>query len=199
MENLGEYRRLTQVADWAGICALNGLSLDSFGTGKELGRLKEHLEADEVVIALASGSLAHSAVSNAGDRGFNTWLLALTNERFLFLDCALLSSSVDVQSIRLNQVQAVSCSQGWVLGKVMVDLGSRMVTIDNCPKAAVKVISDKANKLLRAREAAPTFAAAATGSDDMLAKLERLTSLHAAGSLTDDEFAQAKARVIQAS
>lgn len=64
----------------------------------------------------------------------NTWLVVLTNERFFFLDAAMLTNSVDTQSIRLNRVQAVSASQGLVLGKVMIVLGSRLVTIYNCMK-----------------------------------------------------------------
>jgi hypothetical protein len=198
LENEARYRQLTEAADWTGICSLNGVALDAFGTKKELGVLKSHLEAGEIVYALTSGIVKHSETSNSSDWGSNTWLVALTNERFLFLDCALLTKSVDIQSIRLSRVQAVSSSQGWVLGKVMIDLGSRMATIDNCQKATVPIISDLANKLLREREgvAGAVEPMPATPSDDPVTKIERLAALHASGSLSDAEFAAAKAKIL---
>lgn len=199
MDNEAKYRQLTEAADWAGICALNGVSLDSFGTKKELRVLGEHLEPGEIVFALTSGIMKHSETSNSSDWGSNTWLIALTNERFLFLDCALLTRSVDVQSIRLDRAQAVSSSQGWVLGKVMIDLGSRMAVIDNCQKATVAVIGDLANKLLRERESAKSPARSrggGPGDDDPIEKLERLAALHASGALTASEFATAKGKLL---
>ena len=198
LENEVKYRQLTDAADWAGICALNGVSLDSFGTKKELKVLKAHLEPDEIVYALTSGMTTGGATSNSSDKGTSTWLIALTNERFLLLDCALLTKSVDVQSIRLDRVQAVSSSQGWMFGKVMIDLGSRMAVVDNCLKATVAVFSDLANKLLREREGVKSsgIQAPRATNDDEIDKLERLAALHASGSLTDSEFAAAKAKLL---
>jgi hypothetical protein len=198
LENEAKYRQLTEAADWAGICALNGVSLDSFGTKKELRVLKEHLEPGEIVYALTSGIMNQGPTSNSSDKGSNTWLIALTNERFLLLDCALLTRSVDVQSIRLERVQAVSSSQGWMFGKVMIDLGSRMAVVDNCLKATVTAFSDLANKLLREREnirSTPASHMAASG-DDPIARLEKLAALHASGALTDSEFSAAKGKLL---
>ena len=148
-DNYEKYAEFTHSRDWQGICEINGLGLDSFGTKKELKVLADYLEDDEVVFALASGIMSQTKTSNAFDWGTNTWLVALTNERFLFLDHAMLTRSVDTQSIRHDSVQAVSASQGLVLGKIQVDLGARVVVIDNCKKAAVKVLADLANKWLR--------------------------------------------------
>jgi hypothetical protein len=39
-------------------------------------------------------------------------------------------------------------------------------------------------------------AAAAPAADDLAAQIQRLGDLHAAGTLTDDEFAAAKARLL---
>ena len=86
MENEAKYRQMTAAADWKGLCELNGVSLDSFGTKKELGVLKSHLEAEEIVYALTSGMMSKGETSNSSDKGLNTWLIALTNERFLLLD-----------------------------------------------------------------------------------------------------------------
>lgn len=197
MESSEKYAAFTKSADWTSICQLNGVQLDSFGTKRELARLPEYLEKDEIVYALTSGMVKHSETSNGSDFGSNTWLVTLTNERFLFLDAALMTKSVDVQSVRLNRVQAVSSSQGWVLGKIMVDLGSRVLTIDNCQKDTVKIISDIANKILRPAEKSPAASQSSSEApDDFMSKLERLATLHSAGALTPEEFSAAKAKIL---
>lgn len=152
MFDYARYRSLTEKADWRGICELNGISFDSFGTNKEFEALPKYLESGEVVFALASGLMKQTGTSNVTDAGVNTWLVVLTSERFLFMDAALLTSSIDTQSVRLNKVQAISASQGFILGKISIDLGSRLITIDNCSKDAVKVMADLANKWLREKE-----------------------------------------------
>lgn len=149
MENLTRYKLCTEKANWRGICEINGINFDSFGTNKEFAALSSYLEPGEVVFALSSGMMKQTATSNAFDFGVNTWLVVLTSERFLFLDAALLTSSIDTQSVRLNKVQAISASQGFALGKISIDLGSRSITVDNCTKESVKVMADLANKWLK--------------------------------------------------
>ena len=143
---------MTENADWRGICEMNGISFDSFGTRKELEALPNYLESGEVVFALASGLMRQTITSNTFDGGLNTWLVVLTSERFLFMDAALLTSSIDTQSVRLDKVQAISASQGFLLGKISIDLGSRLITIDNCTKESVRVMADLANRWLKEKE-----------------------------------------------
>lgn len=47
------------------------------------------------------------------------------------------------------------------------------------------------------RPASPDGRGGASSSDDVVARLRDLADLHAAGALTDDEFEQAKARVLE--
>jgi len=193
------YAQCTRERDWQRICELNEVSFDTFGTRKEIWRLAEFLEPDETVFALTSGVMRQTLTSNAIDGGWNGWLVALTSERFLFLDAALLTSSIDSQSIRHERVQAVSASQGWLLGKIMVDLGSRVVTVDNCQKAAVKVMADLANKWLRElsnRKSHRHAVSARPERSSSVEKLEQLSELHLSGALTDEEFNAAKQRIL---
>lgn len=192
MENNEKYRAFTRDGNWSAICDLNGVKLDSFGAKKELRVLSKYLENDEIVYALTAGMMTQTKTSNEFDFGANTWLIVLTSERFLLLDHALLTSSVDTQSIRLDRVQAVSASQGWVLGKIMIDLGSRMVTVDNCQKATVSPIADLANKLLREKENSGQNAQ----PNDLIEKIGQLAELHRLGALTDDEFSRAKEKLL---
>jgi hypothetical protein len=199
MENYDKYAEYTKAQDWKALCKLNNVELDSFGTKKELKALPGYLEPDEVVFALTSGVMEQTKTSNSFDFGTNTWLVVLTSDRFLFLDAAMLTSSVDTQSIRHDRVQAVSASQGWVLGKVMVDLGSRVLTIDNCQKATVKVVADLANKWLKEladKKNAPTPQAQQLSEESSLDKLEKLAKLHHMGALSDEEFNAAKQKVL---
>jgi hypothetical protein len=199
MQNIDKYTEYTKAHDWKALCKLNDVELDSFGTKKELKALPEYLEHDEVVFALTSGIMEQTETSNSFDFGTNTWLVVLTSDRFLFLDAAMLTSSVDTQSIRHDRVQAVSASQGWVLGKIMVDLGSRLLTIDNCQKATVKVIADLSNKWLKElsdKKNTTTSGAQTSSEESPLDKLEKLAKLHSMGALSDEEFNTAKEKVL---
>lgn len=152
MENYNRYKIATEKADWRAICEINGVDFDSFGVRKELNVLASYLEPGEVVFALAAGVMSQTVTSNAFDFGANTWLAVLTSERFLFLDAAMLSSSVDTQSVRLKNVQAISASQGFLFGKIMIDLGSRIIVIDNCLKESVKSMAELGNRWLKSLE-----------------------------------------------
>lgn len=74
MENFEKYSVFTKEKNWKGICELNDVRLDSFGTKKELNVLAEHLEEGEVVFALTSGIMSQTNTSNSADFGpeFNT-------------------------------------------------------------------------------------------------------------------------------
>lgn len=196
--NYGKYAQYTKTRDWKALCGINGVELYSFGTKKELKVLPNYLEDDEVVFALTSGLMEQTHTSNKSDSGVNTWLVVLTSERFLFLDHALFTKSVDTQSIRHDRVQAVSASQGWLLGKITVDIGARTVVIDNCHKATVQPIASLANKWLAALQKKKEAAAAGGGSSSAspLDEIKKLADLHSAGVLTDDEFASAKAKLL---
>lgn len=198
--DIEKYQAFTKAADWKAIAELNGGFSDTFGVKKEFGVLPNYLEENEIVLALAAGMVTQSDTSNSTDWGSNTWLVVLTNERFLFLDHAMLTKSVDTQSVRLDRVQAVSSSQGFLLGKITVDLSARVIVIDNCQKKDVKAMAEIANKLLRDREqqASVKQNAAAAPAIDYADQLTKFAQLRDAGVLSDEEFAEAKRKVIAA-
>lgn len=188
------YRDYTQQRNWSGIFYLNNNEISALGTKKELEVLANYLEDGEVVFAIVSGIMSQSATSNEFDFGLNTWVAVLTSERVLCLDHALFSESVDTQSIRLNRIQAVSASQGWKFGKVVIDIGNRMIKVDNCVKAHVSVFADLANKLLKEQE---TFQVQEVNKGSNLVNdLERLKKLKEAGTLSEEEFVLAKQKIM---
>lgn len=200
MNNFNKFAEFTETSNWQGICRLNDIDLDSFGTKKELAVLPKYLEPDEVVLGLTSGIMKQTSTSNNTDWGANTWLVVLTHRRFLFLDHAMLTSSVDTQSVRLDKVQAVSGSLGFIFGKIQIDLGARVIVIDNCTKSTVTAMANMANKwmtvLQRKNEAAASAPAQNVIVKSPLEELKILADLKAAGVLDDDEFNSAKAKLL---
>ena len=196
MENYNKYVEYTKKHDWKSICKLNNVKLTVFGTKKELKVLPEYLEPGEVVFAITSGIMKQSETSNLSDSGANTWLVVLTSDRFLFIDSAMLTKSVDTQSIRHDRVQAVSASQGWVLGKIMVDLGSRLLVIDNCQKETVKVMADIANKWVKELDNRRNTNDSQLIEESGLDKLKKLAQLHSTKVISDEEFDTAKKKIL---
>ena len=194
MNNIEKCKKLTQERDWAGLFELNGLEIDSFGTKKELSVLGDYLQKDEVVFALVSGMISQSETSTDFGFGAKNWISALTSERILCLDYAMLSSSINTQSFRLNQIQSVSASQGWFFGKITVDIGAGLIVIDNCEKPHVKVFTELANQLIRQKEEDETLLSGTSVS--IADEISKLNDLHIKGVLTADEFAKAKEKLI---
>lgn len=188
------YKAATQAGDWRAIATLNGCNYDTFGTKKEFAVLSRYIEPGETVLAFASGLVSGGATANSSDKGTSTWLVVLTDERFLLLDHALLTKSVDTQSIRLGNVQAVSASLGFLLAKLTIDLSARLLAVDSVQKKDAAAVAEIANRLLKEREARPATPAAPMV--DFAEQLSKLGNLRDAGVLTEEEFTEAKRKVL---
>ena len=195
-----QYKSCTQVRNWAGICKLSGVDLQTSRVGamKEMHRLPEQLQAGEVVFAFTAGVMINTRDSNNSDFGISTWLVVLTDRRFLFLDAAMLSSALDVHSILHKNVQAVRVAQGFILGKINIDTGGRSTCVDNCEKKSVKALGDLANdwlQVLEERKSTPIKPEATTGESG-LDKLKKLGELKALGLVSEQEFNEAKTKIL---
>ena len=189
------YKTLTEQRDWNGISELNRSDFQkNVSVSKEFGVLHDYLRDGEVVFAFVSGLMGQTDTSNSLDFGFNTWLCVLTNKRILALDHAMLSSSVDTQTIRHEKIQAISASQGIIFGKVTVDIGNRSIVIDNCEKQQVKKFASLANDWLENIQ--EENSSTTSTHNDPIAELGKLAELKAAGVLDEDEFAAAKAKIL---
>jgi len=204
LDKYDKYKRHTEQKDWPAICEMQGLTMSTcrFGTMKEMARLPEQLQPGEVVFCFTAGVMSNTGDSNVSDVGISTWLVVLTDRRFLFLDAALFTSSLDVHSILYKNVQAVRVAQGFVLGKINIDTGGRTTLIDNCEKSTVKILGDLANEwiqVLEERNSAPRVVEAATTAEvgeSGLDKLKKLGELKVLGLVSEDEFNAAKAKVL---
>lgn len=198
-EGLAVFREATEKRDWEAIYNLNRQDFSKqLGVSKEFGVLHEYLQEDEVVFGFTSGLMSQTDTSNSLDFGFNTWLCVLTDKRILALDHAMLSSSVDTQSIRHDKIQSVSASQGFMYGKIIIDIGNRSIVVDNCEKSEVKRFAELANEWLEHRENQSKLDSGQkqAQSVDVMSELEKLSNLKDKGILDDAEFTEAKRKLL---
>ena len=80
----------------------------------------------------------------------------------------------------------------------MIDLGSRVIVIDNCKKDTVSVISNLANKWYKELKKQNTIQPNSTEtiSGSSLDNLDKLSELYAKGVLTEEEFNIAKGKIL---
>lgn len=158
---------------------------DQFFTKKELHHLPSVLSDGEQVLAFTSGLMDG-----------NTWLIALTDQRIIFLDKGIIYG-LKQATIPLDKVNAVSGETGIIFGKIIIEDGASSRVITNVWKRTVIAFTNKTreamNEIRRPRSAAPP----PLGSeDDVISKLERLSALKTSGILTQEEFDKQKAIIL---
>lgn len=156
---------------------------DSFGTKKELKALPELLRAGEPVLALASGMVEA-----------NTWLIALTDRRIIFLDKGMLYG-MKQEIVPLDKVNSIAGSTGMMFGKIVITDGAGDRVISQVPKKTVQPFTARAMEAMEAMKNGGAGAPTAGGGDE-LDKLERLAALHEKGLLDNEEFRAAKAKIL---
>lgn len=191
MEHYEEYAKLTKEHNWWGICELNGIDKKKATSAKKsLEILPEQLEENEVVFAITSGISKELKTGNMS-------LIVLTNERFLFLETGSFMKSGSIQSVRHENVQAVSAVQGWLFDKLSIDLGARIITIDPCAAQTATTTANIANKWLKElADKKATQIQTPSSTETTLDKLEKLAKLHQMGALFDEEFNTEKQKLL---
>lgn len=171
----GEYKRIAAKA-----------GDDQFFTKKELNFLPEVLMDNEELLAFSSGLMDN-----------NTWLIALTNKRVIFLDKGLIYG-LKQSSIPINKIQNVMGKTGIFFGDIAISDGSTTHLITNVIKHTVKPFTNMlqeqieiAGSQISERENSTT-----SGKDDTIDKLEKLADLHEKGILTAEEFVAEKAKIL---
>ncbi|MCK4636084.1 MAG: PH domain-containing protein [Candidatus Moranbacteria bacterium] len=156
---------------------------DQFFTKKELDHLPNVLQDGEQVLAFTSGLM------NA-----NTWLITLTDRRVIFLDKGMFIG-LKQEIVNLNKINAVSCSTGFIFGKIIITDGAKERIISNVQK---KTVVNFTNKVQSAIENFNNFNFQATDNlnDDIYVKLEKLDSLRQKNIISDEEFDQEKRKLL---
>jgi hypothetical protein len=161
---------------------------DQFFTKKELKYLPEALRDGEQVLAFTSGLMDG-----------NTWLIALTDRRIIFLDKGMIYG-LKQTAIDLDKVNAVSGSTGLIFGKISITDGAKERKIDNVWKKTVKRFTNKVQEAIEARKAAmqQPVQMAQPVEIDPYEKLEKLASLKEKGVITEAEFQDQKGKILAA-
>ena len=154
---------------------------DQFFTRKELAYLQEMLTDKEQVLAFTSGMMDG-----------NTWLIALTDRRIVFLDKGLIYG-LEQTIINLDKVNAVSGKTGLLFGKITITDGAKDRTISNVLKKTVKPFVKKVQETIEASQAGAFQVAKKI---DPYEQLEKLASLNEKGIISENEFVAAKKKIL---
>ena len=90
-------------------------TFNMFGTKKEVSYLPEILNPDERVLGLISGFLDG-----------NTWIIALTDRRVIFLDKGMLYG-LKQRELPLDKINSISQKRGLLLGSITIQDGASAI------------------------------------------------------------------------
>jgi hypothetical protein len=159
------------------------------GGGREIERLESHLDADEQVQQLAVGRY-----------GFGEGLTILTDRRILFVIDGV--GTQRLEDFPFSTVSSVSWQSGITSGTIIVSAAGVRSEIKNVNEDDGKRLVDNARAYLSGAVAAaqpqpPASAAPATPPEsEVMGQIQQLAALHAAGAVTDEEFASKKAELL---
>ncbi len=145
-------------------------------TDRELPRLAEIVTADEVVIQLVEGCWNKKM-----------GLFTLTSRRLLFVPAG--GSPLGAE-IPLPDILTVEPGKSRGMGTVEVTTPSARLHIDQILGTQAQTFADNTREAMRPVGDGPA------GYRDPLEELAELRALHAAGAISDEEFAQRKLRLM---
>lgn len=154
------------------------------GAKRELRKLPDHLWEGEIVERISSGTY-----------GGGMGIIALTNQRLLFVKDGMMSKTTE--DFPISKISSIQWSSGMLTGTITVFVSGNKAEIANADKVGGKEMVD----VVRARIADLAESPAAAQQQppaqlDVMGQLQKLGELHAAGILTDEEFATKKAELL---
>lgn len=156
---------------------------DSWGTKKEIKYLRTMLLENEGILAIASGIMEG-----------NTWLIACTTRRIIFVDCGMIYG-VKHAEVLLDKVNAVSFKNGMVLGEIHIEDGANNRIITNVSKNSTKSFVEAVHEAIdmkRKSEQKQANNYSISKADEIL-KFKQLLD---AGIITQEEFEMQKKRLL---
>lgn len=124
-----------------------------------------------------------------------TSIVVATSKRVLVVKKETLGFDSEDRSISLDKISSVSASRGFALGGVEITTSNEEIKVDKVVNAEADAFVRELRNLLDNPAPAPTAAPAPAPAVDA-DQLAKLAELHAAGVLTDEEFAAAKAKAL---
>lgn len=155
-------------------------------TKKELRYLPEVMVPGEIVMGLTSGLYQN-----------NTWLIAVTNRRVLFLDKGLIYGLKQLE-LPLAQISAIAHKTGLLFGTISISTSSATEAITQIVKADTVNIANIISSLVADWHKPKSSSHSVTQPTDLISQLERLAALKDKGLLTEAEFQTQKDKLLSA-
>lgn len=153
---------------------------------------KGHLFKDKVLDELAPGE--RIIVATHGFHDDKPTILTVTDRRIIMISGEVLGWDTASQTIALDKVSSISEKAGFALGTIRISTSNDEIEVKKVATNEVKSVVSAARRALE-QKSAPSPAPATNGGSSV-DELKNLAELHAAGVLTDEEFAAAKARIL---
>lgn len=161
----------------------------TMGSKREIQRLPEVLWEGETVEMLATGQY-----------GGGAGLIAMTNLRLIFYKNGIMSQKVE--DFPYGKVSSVQWQGGILLGTLTVYTSGNRADIKNMPKDQGKVLADDLRRHIAqgtapgSTPASPAGGSAPTGAPDLASRLATLDQLRGQGLVSDEEYAQRRAQIL---
>lgn len=157
---------------------------DQFFTKKELNHLPGILAEGEQVLAFSSGLMN-------GD----TWLITLTDRRIIFLDKGMIYG-LKQTTIDLDKINSISGKTGLFFGDIRIEDGAKERLVTYVWKKTVTKFTNKVRDAMEERKSLSRPSASVKSEDDIVSKLERLSTLYEKGIVNEDEFIKQKQKLL---
>lgn len=165
------------------------------GQAKFQAKLQSHLNPGEQVITTIGGVMRKEVSKGGMDKSYSG-SLALTNQRVIYIGSFGLEKKFD--SHPLATLTGITTTHGLVMGELEIKNGLMLQEYSIARRfmddfvAEVRRVADSAQVQTHSAPPPPPAPPSASATDE----LKKLADLHAQGILDDDEFAEAKQRII---
>ena len=130
----------------------------------------------------------------------NTWLIALTDRRIIFLDKGMMYG-LKQAIIDLDKVSTIAGVVGLLFGDIQITESARTLQIEMVPRKAVKTFTAKTLQAMEARknkQVQPQIIQAPQPVSDPYDQLEKISALKEKGILSLEEFEREKRKILSA-
>ena len=154
---------------------------------------KPHIR-NQVLAELVEGERVLAATTGFKDKKPTT--IAATQRRIIIFYADLFGTDSSTQTIGLDKVAGVSETSSLGLGGLRISTSNDEITVEKVSRDELKDFVSTVRRAISQPQQAPEPTASHQSQSGGAAELAKLAELHAAGVLTDDEFAAAKARAL---
>lgn len=166
----------------AEIKSLNLSNISTFFGRKEINELPQILAENEKIDHIIQGTY------NNGNG-----ILVSTNRRLVFIDKGMIYG-LKVEDFPLEKISSIQYETGLILGKVKIHTSGNIASIDNVEKASSRIFAE----FVRDKLSKPKEPIAQNSQEpNILEQIEKLGKLKDSGILTEAEFSEQKAKLLE--